>query len=164
MKQEKKAVCTIAMIVINITIFLVLSFQGMTEDGIFMFHHGAMYVPSMLEDGEYYRLFTSMFLHFGFDDEYVHIGCDRMESRIRNRKMEIPGSLSVKWTYGESAVCVDGHTDRGICYFCRGVRGNLWGDWGIILCSASKQRTNWKYQQQRTCIYGSMQSLLRFYK
>ena len=63
MKQEKKAVCTIAMIVINITIFLVLSFQGMTEDGIFMFHHGAMYVPSMLEDGEYYRLFTSMFLH-----------------------------------------------------------------------------------------------------
>ena len=67
MKQEKKAVCTIAMIVINITIFLVLSFQGMTEDGIFMFHHGAMYVPSMLEDGEYYRLFTSMFLHFGFE-------------------------------------------------------------------------------------------------
>lgn len=51
MKQEKKAVCTIAMIVINITIFLVLSFQGMTEDGIFMFHHGAMYVPSMLEEG-----------------------------------------------------------------------------------------------------------------
>ena len=67
MKQEKKAVCTIAMIVINITIFLVLSFQGMTEDGIFMFHHGAMYVPSMLEEGEYYRLFTSMFLHFGFE-------------------------------------------------------------------------------------------------
>ena len=33
----------------------------------FMFHHGAMYVPSMLEDGEYYRLFTSMFLHFGFE-------------------------------------------------------------------------------------------------
>lgn len=67
MKQEKKAVCTIAMIVINITIFLVLSFQGMTEDGIFMFHHGAMYVPSVLEEGEYYRLFTSMFLHFGFE-------------------------------------------------------------------------------------------------
>lgn len=67
MKQEKKAVCTIAIIVINISIFLVLSFQGMTEDGIFMFHHGAMYVPSVLEDGEYYRLFTSMFLHFGFE-------------------------------------------------------------------------------------------------
>ena len=61
-----------------------------------------------------------------------------MESGIRNRKMEIPGSLSVKWTYGESVVYVDGHTDRGICYFCRGIRGNLWGDWGIILCSASK--------------------------
>lgn len=44
-----------------------LSFQGMTEDGIFMFHHGAMYVPSVIKDGEYYRLFTSMFLHFGFE-------------------------------------------------------------------------------------------------
>ena len=67
MKQEKKAVCTIAIIVMNISIFLMLSFQGMTEDGIFMFHHGAMYVPSVIKDGEYYRLFTSMFLHFGFE-------------------------------------------------------------------------------------------------
>lgn len=67
MKQEKKAVCTIAVIVINISVFLILSFQGMTEDGIFMFQHGAMYVPSVMKDGEYYRLFTSMFLHFGFE-------------------------------------------------------------------------------------------------
>lgn len=28
--------------------------------------HGAMYAPYVLEQGEYYRIFTSMFLHFGF--------------------------------------------------------------------------------------------------
>lgn len=32
-----------------------------------MLKHGAMYVPLMIAQGEYYRLFTSMFLHFGFD-------------------------------------------------------------------------------------------------
>ena len=39
----------------------------MTEDGMFLLGHGAMFVPKVLEDGEYYRLFTSMFLHFGFE-------------------------------------------------------------------------------------------------
>lgn len=32
-----------------------------------MLKHGAMYVPLMIAQGEYYRLFTCMFLHFGFD-------------------------------------------------------------------------------------------------
>ena len=31
-----------------------------------MLAHGAMYVPYILENGEYYRLLTSIFLHFGF--------------------------------------------------------------------------------------------------
>lgn len=34
---------------------------------MFLLEHGAMYVPRVVEDGEYYRLFTSMFLHFGFE-------------------------------------------------------------------------------------------------
>ena len=32
-----------------------------------MLQHGAMYVPYLIKNGEYYRLFTSMFLHFGYD-------------------------------------------------------------------------------------------------
>lgn len=31
-----------------------------------MLDHGAMYVPYVVEYKEYYRIFTSMFLHFGF--------------------------------------------------------------------------------------------------
>ena len=31
-----------------------------------MMGHGAMYVPYVIENGEYFRFFTSMFLHFGF--------------------------------------------------------------------------------------------------
>ena len=63
----KKQKCTIFLIAVNVIVFFVLSFQGMTEDAGFMLEHGAMYVPYMMEGEEYYRLFTSMFMHFGFD-------------------------------------------------------------------------------------------------
>ena len=63
-----KAPCTIVLAVINIIVFFVLTSQGMTEDGGFMLEHGAMYVPDVVDRGEYYRLFTSMFMHFGFED------------------------------------------------------------------------------------------------
>lgn len=68
MKNNRaKAPCTILLTTVNVIIFFVLSFQGMTEDGMFLLKHGAMYVPLVIEQGEYYRLFTSMFLHFGFE-------------------------------------------------------------------------------------------------
>lgn len=66
MGNQKKPVCTVVLAAVNIVVFLILSFGGQTEDGIYMMKHGAMYVPYVLEQGEYYRLFTSMFLHFGF--------------------------------------------------------------------------------------------------
>lgn len=62
-----QAPCTILIAAVNVAVFLILSFQGITEDGGFLLEHGAMYVPYMLERGEYYRLLTSMFLHFGFE-------------------------------------------------------------------------------------------------
>ncbi len=64
---QKKAYMTIMLAAVNVLIFFVLTAQGMTEDPQFMLYHGAMYVPYVAEAGEYYRLFTSMFLHFGFD-------------------------------------------------------------------------------------------------
>ena len=67
MKKEKlQAPCTILLVTINVIVFFILSFQGMTEDGVFMLAHGAMYVPRVIEFGEYYRFLTSMFMHFGF--------------------------------------------------------------------------------------------------
>lgn len=67
MNNKKSYQATIAIAVANVVVFLVLSMQGMTEDAQFMLDHGAMYVPWAVEQGEYYRLFTSMFLHFGFE-------------------------------------------------------------------------------------------------
>ena len=66
MANQKKAVCTIGIAVADIIVFLLLSFGGRMEDGMYMLEHGAMYVPFVVEYKEYYRLFTCMFLHFGF--------------------------------------------------------------------------------------------------
>ncbi len=59
-----KAPCTVVLAAVNIIAFIVLTSRGMTEDGGFMLEHGAMYVPYIAERGEYYRLFTIMFMHF----------------------------------------------------------------------------------------------------
>lgn len=66
-RKKRKAYGTVILVIINVVIFFYLTFRGMTEDGEFMLEHGAMYVPYILENGEYYRLLTSMFMHFGFE-------------------------------------------------------------------------------------------------
>lgn len=58
--------CTIFLVAVNTVVFLVLSFGGMTEDALYMLQHGAMYLPYFFEKQEYYRILTSLFLHFGF--------------------------------------------------------------------------------------------------
>ena len=65
MRQKPEAVSTAALIVINIAVFFFLSLFGDTEDAAFMFQHGAMYEPTVTHGHEFYRIFTSMFLHFG---------------------------------------------------------------------------------------------------
>lgn len=65
MEKNRNAVCTTALIVINVGVFFILSLIGMTEDSMFMLDHGAMFVPYIVSGHEYYRLFTSLFLHFG---------------------------------------------------------------------------------------------------
>lgn len=63
---EKRSICTIALVLVNVAVFFFLTAKGMTEDAEFMLEHGAMYVPYVLQ-GEYQTIITSMFLHFGFE-------------------------------------------------------------------------------------------------
>lgn len=65
MKQKPQAVCTVGIIVINIAVFLILTVLGNTEDAVFMLGHGAAYEPLITQNHEFYRILTSIFLHFG---------------------------------------------------------------------------------------------------
>lgn len=56
-----------SLIGINILYFIYLEIAGSSEDIMFMLEKGAMYPPLVMELKEYYRLLTSIFMHFGYD-------------------------------------------------------------------------------------------------
>ena len=63
-KSRRKV--NLAMVAVNIIVFIVLEIMGDTHSAPFMLEHGASYAPMVLE-GQYWRLFSCMFLHFGFE-------------------------------------------------------------------------------------------------
>lgn len=63
-KIKKWLNVNVILIAVNILIWLMLCTLGDTRSGAFMYEHGAMYPQDVL-NGEWYRLFTAMFLHFG---------------------------------------------------------------------------------------------------
>ena len=65
MEEIKKEPVTVLLILINTLIFLVVEFTGGSENGQHMLDCGADYAPLILDQGQWYRLFSSMFLHFG---------------------------------------------------------------------------------------------------
>ena len=67
MREKTEAMCTAILIFINVAVFLVLSVFGNTQDTLFMLDHGAAYEPIVVQKHEFYRIDTSIFLHFGID-------------------------------------------------------------------------------------------------
>ena len=63
MEELKKEPVTAALILINALIFLMMELTGGADNTLHMIQWGASYSPFVL-GGEYYRIFTSMFLHF----------------------------------------------------------------------------------------------------
>lgn len=102
---QRKAPCTIVLVAVNVFVFLLLSFQGMTEDVGFMLEHGAMFVPDIIYAGKYYELVTSMFLHFGFE----HLMNNMLTLVLLGYKLE----------------CEVGRIKYLIIYFFSGLAGNL---------------------------------------
>lgn len=63
----KRAYVNGLLIAANVLVFLYLEITGSTEDAYFMYTKGAMLAAAVTEDGEYYRLLTAMFMHFGIN-------------------------------------------------------------------------------------------------
>lgn len=104
---------TVILVVINAVVFLVLSFGGMTESATYMLEHGAMYVPYMIENGENYRMFTSLFLHFGIS----HLVNNMLTLVVMGRNVE-PVVGKIRFL---------------IIYFLSGFGGNLLSYFGEII-------------------------------
>lgn len=138
METDKKPICTIALMVVNIVIFFWLSFGGMTEDGGYMLQHGAMYAPYVIERKEYYRIFTCMFLHFDFSHLMNNMlvlavlgwNLEPIVGKIRILTIYIFSglggnllSLAMEWMFQDSAVSA-------------GASGAVFGFTGALLCLA----------------------------
>ena len=63
-RRKQKSIVNYLLVAANIVIFLIVEATGGSEDVGHMIQCGASYTP-YVQTGEYYRLFTSMFLHFG---------------------------------------------------------------------------------------------------
>lgn len=66
MRQRPKSWMNILMVALNLIAFLFVELTGSSEDVAHMVSCGAAF-PPMIRMGEYYRLFTCMFLHFGIE-------------------------------------------------------------------------------------------------
>lgn len=58
---------TTLMVIINFVVYFDLESIGNTLSPMFMLDYGAVYWKNVFDDGQWWRLFTSMFMHFGFD-------------------------------------------------------------------------------------------------
>ncbi len=56
----------VSLAAVMVVVYVVLEFLGDTTSASFMLSHGAMFPYSVTLNGEFYRLLTSSFLHFGF--------------------------------------------------------------------------------------------------
>lgn len=65
MEEIKREPVTALLILLNTLIFLIVEFTGGSENGQHMLECGAVYAPLIIEQEQWYRMITSMFLHFG---------------------------------------------------------------------------------------------------
>jgi len=63
--KHRTPVLTILLIAINAVILGLMYWSGFHDDIWVAREFGAMYPPFMFDDGQWYRLFTAMFVHFG---------------------------------------------------------------------------------------------------
>ncbi|MFA9463537.1 MAG: rhomboid family intramembrane serine protease [Velocimicrobium sp.] len=88
-------------ILINIIVFVLVDLSHSSTNSEWMLRCGAMYWPYFFENGEYYRLITSMFLHFGI----THIF----------------NNMLVLWFIGGTLEKLVGHIKYIFIYFLSGI-------------------------------------------
>lgn len=111
---RKKAVVNGCIIAANVIYFLFLEIAGSSLSSRFMIQMGAMYAPLVLEKKEYYRLITSVFMHFG--------------------SRHLFNNMLVLFLLGDNLERALGHVKYLIFYLLCGIGGNLFS---LLVGSAS---------------------------
>ena len=67
LEEIRKEPVTVALILINVLVFIAVELTGTSQNAWHVLDYGAAYTPYIVQNGEVYRLFTSMFMHFGIE-------------------------------------------------------------------------------------------------
>ena len=105
MNSIRKNLVTAGLIIVNIIVFLVVDFTGGSENTAHMIRCGAAYTPLIIEDGEWYRLVTAIFLHFGIN--------------------HLLNNMVVLGVLGERLEALMNRFSYILLYFIAGIGGNL---------------------------------------
>lgn len=93
---------TIFLIFINVVVLLALEYFGNIDNVTYLYEHGAAEWYAVFELGEYYRLFTCMFVHFGME----HLISNMLMLAVLGSSLEPKmGSLQFLITYIVSGLC-----------------------------------------------------------
>ena len=103
--RNEKMLCTAILIGINVVIFAIFAGAGQLQNTAFFRQYGAMYVPYVIQGGQWYRLITSMFLHFSVE----HLLFNMLMLALLGRELEP----------------VKGYIRYLITYFVSGIGGNI---------------------------------------
>ncbi len=82
-EELKQEPVTVFLVLINVLVFLAIEITGGSDDTMHMLQCGAGYAPAIMS-GEYFRIFTSMFLHFGVK----HLGNNMLVLFVLGGRME----------------------------------------------------------------------------
>lgn len=105
MRTKLYDICNKIVVILNILIFFILEWIGTPQSAEFMYDYGAMYPEAVLADGEWYRLFTCMFLHFGIE----HLG----------------NNMLILFFMGDNLERAVGHLKYVIIYLLSGLGGSI---------------------------------------
>ena len=129
------------LILANILVFTAVEFTGGSEDTMHMLQCGAAYTPAIMQ-GEYYRIFTSMFLHFGPQ----HLGNNMLVLFVLGGRLErTVGKLKYLLIYllggmGGNLLCLFLELDSADFAVSAGASGAIFGIIGALLYVAIRNR------------------------
>jgi rhomboid protease GluP len=144
MRHNSTPVVTVFLIVINVLVFLYMEITGDTESTEYLYQHGGMYWPDVFENGQWYRLFTHMFIHSG----YEHVLYNMFMLGVLGSQMEKEyGSIKYMITYLVSGLggavlsaLVEMHNNQAVVGV--GASGAIFGIFGVYLAMIFKNRHN----------------------
>lgn len=165
-RYGKKAYVNGLLIALNVLFFLYLEITGSSEDAYFMYTKGAMFAPAVLEDGEYYRLLTAMFMHFGIrhimnNMLVLFVIGDNLERALGHVKYLI---FYLLCGIGSNWVSMMAHTADTMTVSARGIRRNFWSGRRPALCGYGQQRAVGRSEYKTTCDHDLFLPVFRIYK